>query len=114
MAVNLRTSRLAPWAGLIAGMVAEIVHHQLLSDMLRYDCRLGTGNAGLLVGLPALALIGFGAWVSWASTRGGDPALPHHQTRRFVSTVALMVAALLSVGIVWQILATLLVPACAP
>ena len=114
MAVNLRTSKLAPWAGLITGMVAEIVHHQLLSDMLRYDCRLGTGNAGLIVGVPALALIALGAWLSWSSTRGGDPALPHHQTRRFIAMVALMVAALLAIGIVWQIIATMVVPACAP
>ena len=114
MAVNLQTSKLAPWAGLITGMAAEIVHHQLLSDMLRYDCRLGGGDAGLVVGIPALALIALGAWLSWASTRGGDPALPHHQTRRFIAVVALMVAALLAIGIVWQIIATMVVPACAP
>lgn len=114
MAVNLRTSKFAPWSGLVAGMVAEIVHHQLLSDMLRYDCRLGGGDAGLVVGIPALALIALGAWVSWASTRGGDPALPHYQTRRFVAQVALMVSALLAIGIGWQTMATMIVPACAP
>ncbi|MGY4516209.1 hypothetical protein [Lysobacter sp. HA18] len=115
MAVSrLHRSRLAPWAGLIAGMVAEIVHHQLLSDMLRYDCRLGNGNSGLAVGIPAIALIALGAWLSWASTRGADPEAPHFQTRRFIAHVAMMMAALLAVGIVWQTTATMLVPACAP
>lgn len=112
--MSLRTSRLTPWAGLMTGMLAEIVHHQLLSDMLRYDCRLGGGNAGLAVGIPALAFIAFGAWVSWMSAARGDPALPHHQTRKFIAQVSLMVAALLAVGIVWQTMATMLVPACAP
>ncbi|WP_133500066.1 hypothetical protein [Cognatilysobacter terrigena] len=115
MAVSrLHRSRLAPWAGLIASMVAEIVHHQLLSDMLRYDCRLGGLHNGLLVGIPAMALIVLGGWLSWASTSGGDPSMPHHQTRRFIAQVSVMMAVLLAIGIVWQTAATLLVPACAP
>ena len=115
MAVSrLARSRFAPWAGLVAGTVAEIVHHQLLSDMLRYDCRLGGSNAGLLVGIPALLLIAAGVALSWAGVRGGDPQLPHHQTRRFIAQVSTMLAALLAVGIVWQTLATMIVPACAP
>lgn len=114
MAVTPRTSGFAPWAGLVAALLAEIVHHQLLSDMLRYDCTLGSAASGVAVGVPALALVALGAWTSWASTRGGDPDAPHVQTRRFIAHVALMMAALIAVGIVWQTLATVLVPACAP
>ena len=115
MAVTrLHSSKLAPWAGLIAGMVAEIVHHQLLSDMLRYDCRLGGAAAGLAVGIPALLLIAAGVAVSWASARGGDPDAAHAQTRRFIAQVSTMMGGLLAVAISWQTMATMIVPACAP
>jgi hypothetical protein len=115
MAVKrLHSSKLAPWSGLIAGMVAEIVHHQLLSDMLRYDCRLGGAMSGLAVGIPTLALIALGIAVSWASTRGGPIDAAHRQTRRFIAQVSTMMGALLAVGIVWQTMATMIVPACAP
>jgi hypothetical protein len=115
MAVNrLHRSKLAPWSGLVAGMAAEIVHHQLLSDMLRYDCRLGGASAGLTVGVPALALIALGIGVSLASVRGGDPAAAHSQTRRFIAQVATMRGGLLAIAIVWQTMATMIVPACAP
>lgn len=115
MAVNrLHSSRLAPWAGLITGMVAEIAHHQVLSDMLRYDCRLGGSTAGLAIGIPALVLIGLGIALSWMSTRGGDPEAPHFQTRRFIGQVSTMMAALLAIGIIWQTMATFIVPPCAP
>ncbi|WP_162301420.1 hypothetical protein [Cognatilysobacter segetis] len=115
MAVNrLHASRLAPWAGLLAGMAAEIVHHQLLSDMLRYDCRLGGATAGLAVGIPALLLIAAGVGVSWASVRGSDPQGAHAQTRRFIAQVSTMMGGLLAVAIVWQTMATMIVPACAP
>ena len=94
MAVNrLHGSKLAPWAALIAGMVAYGVHHQLLSDMLRFDCRLGGSNAGLAVGIPGALLIAVGTWISWASTRGGDRERAHDQTRRFIAHVAIMLAA---------------------
>ena len=115
MAVNrLHSSGLAPWSALIAGMLAEIVHHQLLSDMLRFDCRQGGAAAGLAVGVPALAVIALGIALSWASVRGSDPGAAHVQTRRFIAQVSTMMGALLAVAIVWQTMATMIVPACAP
>ena len=115
MALNrLHSSKLAPWSGLVAGMVAEIVHHQLLSDMLRFDCRLGGASAGLAVGIPALLLIAAGVALSWASARGGDPEAPHVQTRRFIAQVSTMMGGLLAIAIIWQTMATMIVPACAP
>jgi membrane associated rhomboid family serine protease len=115
MAVSrLQRSRIAPWSGLIAGMLAEIVHHQLLSDMLRFDCRLGGASAGLAVGIPALALIALGIAMSWAAVRGADPDAPHSETRRFIAQVSGMMGGLLAIAIVWQTMATMIVPACAP
>ena len=115
MAVNrLHSSKLAPWAGLIAGTVAEIVHHQLLSDMLRFDCRLGGAAAGIGLGIPALLVIVAAVWLSWASARGGDSDAAHAQTRRFIAQVSTMMGALLAIAIVWQTMATMIVPACAP
>jgi hypothetical protein len=46
--------------------------------------------------------------------RGGDPQAPHHQTRRFIAQVSTMMATLLAIAIVWQTMATMIVPACAP
>ena len=109
---RVRESRLAPWAALLAAALATTVNQQLLSDMLRYDCRLGSPLAGLVVGALDLALIAAGCWVSWVSIRGGEFSGSHEATRRFIVRLSLLFAALLSVAVVWQVLATFLVPAC--
>jgi hypothetical protein len=107
MAVTL--SGLKPWAGLVAGMAAAGLQHQLISDAMHFDCRYG--NADITVGIVALLLIAFGALVSWTSLRTHrDPASP----RRFVAQMSLMAAVLFALMVGWQIMAGIILPACLP
>ena len=109
---RLHASRIAPWSALIAGMAAQGLHQNFLADVLRYDCTLGKPVTGVITGVLALALIAVGSWMSWASVRDVHVAGPHEATRRFIARLSLMVGALLALGVLWQVLATLLVPAC--
>jgi len=113
MAVNLHAAKWAPWSALVAGMLAEVAHHQVLSDMLRFDCRLGGPGPGVVGGIVALLVIGAGIALSRASVRGVDRHAPHGRNRRFIASLSTWTAALLAVAIVWQTLATFIVPDCA-
>jgi hypothetical protein len=109
---RVQKSAWAPWAALVAAALATTVNQQVLSDMLRYDCRLGTPWTGVFVGTLDLAVIALGCWVSWASIRGSADDGSHQATRRFIARLGLLFAALLSVAVLWQVLATFMVPPC--
>ena len=100
-------AELKPWAGLIAGMGAAGLQHQLVSDSMHFDCRYGGYN--LLVGLAALLLIAVGGLVSWSSMRAHpDP----ESTRRFVACMSVMAAVLFALMVLWGIMAGAILPAC--
>jgi hypothetical protein len=100
---------LKPWAGLVAGMAAAGLQHQVVSDALHFDCRYG--DYDLPIGLAALVLIVAGALVSWSSLRVRRDARP---TRRFVAHMSLMAALLFALMVLWGILAGVILPACLP
>jgi hypothetical protein len=106
------TSRFAPWAALFAALSGELLHHQVLSDMLRYDCRLGDGRLFLLAGIGVMAWMALGAVVSWHAVRGGDRAEGRSGARRFIAHLGLLAAALLAIAVAWQTFAGFVVPAC--
>jgi hypothetical protein len=102
-------TELKPWAGLIAGMGAAGLQHQLVSDSMHFDCRYG--DYDLLVGLLALVVIAAGALVSWSAVRANpDP----DSTRRFVAHMSLMAAVLFALMVLWGIMAGAILPACLP
>jgi hypothetical protein len=111
---RLARSWIGPWAGLLAGMSGAGIQHQLLSDMLHFDCRRGGAMPGLLVGAAALALIATGAWVSWRCAKDAAPRAASGATRRFVAHMGLMGAALFALLVCWQSLSGLVLPACSP
>ena len=47
-------SRRAPWAALFSSLSGYALHHQVLSDMLRFDCRLGDGRLFLLAAITVI------------------------------------------------------------
>jgi hypothetical protein len=98
---------LKPWAGLVAGMGAAGLQHQLVSDALHFDCHYG--HYDLLVGIAALLVIAVGALVSWSSLRA---PLDSEPTQRFVARMSLMAVALFALMVVWQTLAGMIVPTC--
>ncbi|BDU16421.1 hypothetical protein [Lysobacter auxotrophicus] len=107
----LGTSRFAPWAALVAALGGEALHHQLLADMLRFQCELGSLVIGLGVASVSWLLMASGSAISWFAVRGDD-AHPHLQTRRFTAQLGWLACALCAVGVAWQTLATWLVPSC--
>ncbi|MBB4125960.1 ferric-dicitrate binding protein FerR (iron transport regulator) [Xanthomonas translucens] len=119
MAVNAprHRSRFAPWAALLAAMAGEALHQQLLADLLRFRCEWGSGLLGAALAAAVLALMAIGCWVSWRSLphrAAGDDAgtAPIASNRRFIVHLGWMTAALLAVAVLWQTLATWLVPSC--
>lgn len=102
-------AELKPWAGLIAGMGAAGLQHQLVSDSMHFDCRYG--DYDFLIGAGALLLIVVGAVVSWSAVRAHpDP----DSTRRFVAQMSLMAAVLFALMVLWGIMAGAILPACLP
>jgi hypothetical protein len=113
---RLASSAFAPWAGLVAGMFGELVHHQVLSDLLRFDCRRGGGGPGLVLAVAVLVLIALGAWLSWLSAPHPRPEAEaaRDANRRFIARMSLMATALFSVAVAWQTMAGFILPACPP
>ena len=102
-----RLAALKPWAGLLAGLGASGVHHQLVSDALHFDCSFGRANT--LVGVAALLVIALGAWWSWRALRAEpDP----EASARFVARMSLMTAAVATLFVGWMMLAGWILPAC--
>ena len=93
----MKASKLKPWAGLIAGMAAAGLQHQLVSDSLHFDCRYG--NHDLVVGLAAqttlsnfvadaVNVVGFNPWVQFvdylegvAGTGSRESGIGNRQSR---------------------------------
>jgi hypothetical protein len=109
---RLLASRFAPWLGLFTALGGEAMHQQVLSDMLRFDCRLGEPLNGMLAAVAVLVAMGLGAWVSWESVRGKEVTDAHDATRRFIARLSVLAAALLAIAVIWQTLATVVVPPC--
>jgi hypothetical protein len=101
---------LAPWAGLIAGMLGAGLQHQSISDALHFECSFDASSADLLVGALALSLIIVGSGISWSVSRTDDAKA---ETRRFIAHLSLMGAALFALMVLWQTLAGFIVPPCA-
>lgn len=69
MAVTRTGHGVQPWAGLIAGVGGWIVHHQLVSDALHFDCRVGNAASTAVVGVLVIVAIVLGAAWSWPVLR---------------------------------------------
>lgn len=104
MTATLRT-RLAPWAGFVAGPLCWALHQQGLSGMLHFNCHLGSPVKGLVSFVVfAIVLVASGI-VSWRAR--GDA-----QLTRFIAGLSALSAALFLFAIVLQTAATLILPGC--
>ena len=101
----------APWAGLFLGAAAWFAHHQGGSDLNLWDCRVGGSGYAVALGLGCAALAALGGLISWRG-RGREQAPTADQSRRFASLVGVAGAGLFLLAIVFQTLASVLVPAC--
>lgn len=97
-----------PWSGIALGTVGFFLAHQLGSDSVFQDCRVGSPLVvaiGTLAGLLVVALGAFGSWRVYAGPGESPP-------RRLVATVGLIACALYVMGIVLPLIAALVIPRC--
>lgn len=104
-------SAVKPWAGLFLGALAWFVHHQVGSDLIGRNCRLGgpllTGGLGLACGLVAVV----GGAISWRARREPTGV---GEVRNFAGTVGAATAAIFLLTILLQSLIGFVVPRCFP
>jgi hypothetical protein len=94
------------WAALIGAAVGWFGSQQVGSNLSFGDCVSSGILSVLLISLAGLALAVAGGLLSWRIWRSGREA------RSFVAGIGLLTAALLSVAILFQILAAFIIPRC--
>lgn len=111
----VRASRWAPWAALATALSAEGVHHQVLTDLLRFHCQWGGPALGWKVTALALAWMVLGCLVTRAALhpqvlqRMDAPAA---RNRRFIAHLGWLACAVLAIAVAWQMLAVMWMPPC--
>ena len=108
MRAQIQKSRVTPWIGLFAPPIAWAIHHQVGSDLVNYDCRIAETPLIALLGA-VMALIALAsALISWASRRGEAGT----EVRTFAAYIGAMSGAVFFLALVFQTMATLMLPAC--
>jgi hypothetical protein len=105
---RLRHSPLAPWLGLTAPPVAWALHHQIGSDLIFHDCRLGETPLFIVLGAFMALICLASAVISWESR----PSTLGMGVRAFAAYLGTMTGALFFLALTFQTLATLMLPAC--
>jgi len=108
MTLASRWSRLAPWTALIVAPTAWLLHHQVLSDMLHFDCHLGGPAAGLIAATLAIAALVGAGLLSWRARREEGAS----EGRYFIAVLGTLFAGVSLFAIALQTLATLILPGC--
>ena len=97
-----------PWAALALGTAGFFLAHQLGSDSVFQDCRVGSPLMVIVGTVAGLALIALGALGSWR-VYGADAETP---ARKLVAVVGLMSGALYAMAVTLPLIASLLIPQC--
>jgi len=108
MTLASRWSRIAPWMALIAAPLAWAIHQQVLSDMLHFNCHLGSAQAGLIMAVLAIALLLGAGFVSWRARRDEGAS----EGRYFIAVIGTVFTGVSLFAILLQTLATLILPGC--
>ena len=98
---------LAPWAGLVVGLIAFAVVHQYGSDGSFNDCDTVSPGPLLIVALLGLLACAASAFASWRAMRGSG-----NEPSRVVAVISIGSAALFGFAIVLAIIAALVLPPC--
>ncbi|MDX3899231.1 MAG: hypothetical protein QHC40_01720 [Sphingobium sp.] len=106
-------NRLTPWAGWIGGLLGWVLSDQTGSDLAQFDCTRAHPLVMLLIGLVGAALAVAGAAFSLRAWRmAGATDQPGVGTRRFIAGTGIFAAALFLMAILFQTMASLVIPQC--
>ncbi|GAO38850.1 hypothetical protein SCH01S_21_00370 [Sphingomonas changbaiensis NBRC 104936] len=97
---------LTPWAGMLGAGFGWALSHQVGSDLVQDNCNIANPVVMILIGVVGLAIAAFGGLVSWRAVGREEGG------RKFVSFVGALMAALFSIAIFMQTVASLLLPGC--
>lgn len=108
----IQRSTLAPWSGLFLGAAAWFAQHQAGSDLIYWDCRLGTplltAGLGLVCGLVTIV----GGLLSWRAHRAMHSGEGVVQNRRVAGIIGAGAAGIFLLAIFFQSLIGFIVPTC--
>jgi hypothetical protein len=96
---------LAPWAGLIVGLIAFGIVHQYGSEGSFDECHTVSPGPLLLVAIVGLLACGASGYVSWRTMRSAD-------TRGVAAIISVGMAALFVFAILLAMIAVLVLPPC--
>ncbi|HEX8261504.1 MAG TPA: hypothetical protein VF547_01370 [Allosphingosinicella sp.] len=99
---------LLPWLGMAAAAVGWGASHQVASNAVFDDCRVGDPAFVLLVCLGGLAVAALGGYFSFDVWRRDES-----EGRRFIGLVGALLAALAAFAILLQAASSLILPPCA-
>ena len=97
-----------PWASLALGTAGFFIAHQIGSNAVFHNCRIGSPSVVILGGLGGLLVIGLGAFGSWPVYAGTKEP----PARRLIAGVGLLACILFAVGVILALVAALVIPRC--
>ena len=100
--------RFLPWSGIALGTLGAGIAHQLGSDSTFQDCSVGSPAIVAVGTFVGLALIGFGALLSWRVYRGDDEG----PSRQMLATVSLLASGVFALAVILPFIASMLIPRC--
>ena len=100
---------MAPWLGLLSAAAGWAVSHQVGSNSVFDDCRVGDGWFVILVSLGGLLLVGAGGYYSWDVWRQGGKET---EGRRFIGLLGAFLAGLAAFAVILQAMSSLILPKC--
>lgn len=98
---------LAPWAGLVVGLLATIVVHQFGSDGTFDDCATTSPGPLLVVALIGILVCFLSGLASWRSGRGSES-----EALRVIAVVSAGSAAFFVFAMLLPVIAALVLPPC--
>jgi hypothetical protein len=105
--------RLLPWAGWIGGVLGWVLSDQIGSDLTQADCSRAQPLVMLLIGALGAAFAVAGGLTSLGAWRmPGATDQPYAGARRFIAGTGILAAGIFLLAIIFQTMASLIIPQC--
>ena len=109
--MNRDPNRSRPWIAFVLSFTAWFVFQQGIGGPLHVNCAVGRPWLGPAWGGLSLILCALAAWIAWPQARAQREGIG--AVVFWLARIALLSAGLFALAILFQTLATLIVPSCA-